>query len=72
MEIQLTNNQKELKERFRRFAEKDIAPFAAESDRNEWLSEEIMDKIRHSDYLGSMVSEGYGGKGWDPDRKSVV
>lgn len=66
MEIQLTNNQKELKEQFRRFAQEQIAPFAAESDRNEWLSEEIMDKIRRSGYLGSMISEEYGGKGWDP------
>ncbi|MFA1820372.1 acyl-CoA dehydrogenase family protein [Virgibacillus oceani] len=66
MEIQLTNNQKELKEQFRRFAEEEIAPFAAESDRNEWLSEEIMDKIHRSGYLGSMISEEYGGKDWDP------
>ena len=66
MEIQLTNNQKEFKEQFRRFAEEEIAPFAAESDRNERLSEEIMGKIRRSGYLGSMISEEYGGKGWDP------
>jgi len=35
METQLKNNKKELKEQFRRFAQEEIAHFAAESDRNE-------------------------------------
>lgn len=66
MEIKLTNKQEELKEQFRMFAEEEIAPFAAESDNNEWLSEEITDRVGNSGYLGSMIPEDYGGKGWSP------
>lgn len=72
MKMQLTTKQEEWKQQFRRFAEEQVKPYAAESDRNEWLSEEILDSIRSSGFLGSMIQENYGGKGWDPITQGLL
>lgn len=66
MKLQLTKNQEELRQQFRVFAEEKINPYAIESDRKELLSNEIMDSIRSSGFLGAMIPEDFGGKGWDP------
>jgi glutaryl-CoA dehydrogenase (non-decarboxylating) len=72
MKVQLTTNQIEWRQQFRRFAEEQVKPYATQSDRNERLSEEIMESIRSSGYLGSMVQEEYGGKGFGPITQGLL
>lgn len=66
MEMQLTETQKQLKQQFKQFVEKEVRPFANECDQNSLLSDSIVDQMRKSGLLGSIVPQQYGGKGWDP------
>lgn len=61
----MRDNQEKMKKEFSKFAEDEVAPYAPSSDASEWLSEDIMNNVKNSGYLGAMISEDYGGKGWD-------
>ena len=65
MKIELSEAQKENQLTFRRFAQERIAPFAAEHDRTQRVSGELLRKIAADGYLGSFLPRDQGGLGLD-------
>ena len=59
----LTEEQKRLRELAREFAQKEIAPVAAELDREQKFSQEIVVKYHEIGLLHNSVPEEYGGGG---------
>lgn len=59
----LTDEQKQLRDLARKFAQREIAPVAAELDREQRFSQEIVDKYFETGLLHSHVPEEYGGAG---------
>ncbi len=59
--FELSAAQKEARLRFRRFVQEHIAPFAAEWDRQERVSPEVIDQLRAHGYLGAPLSDRPGG-----------
>ena len=57
----LTDEQKQLRDLVRKFAQREIAPVAAELDREQRFSQEIVDKYFQTGLLHSHVPEKYGG-----------
>ena len=66
MYFQLTEEQKLIRETVRSFAEKEVAPSAAERDENECFDRELMfDKVAELGLAGIVFPEEYGGAGAD-------
>lgn len=65
MNFELTNEQKLLKKMAREFAEKEVAPIAAEIDREHRFPRETLDKMARYGMLGIPIPEEYGGAGAD-------
>lgn len=65
MNMQLTQEQMNLKEAFRNFVDKEIVPYAAQNDREEKIAPELLKKVIEAGYLGSMIPAKYGGAGYD-------
>ena len=63
VDFMLTEEQQQLRELARRFAQHEIAPVAAELDREQRFSQEIVDKYDGTGLLHSHVPEEYGGGG---------
>jgi len=61
LKIELTPEQSKFREDARRFVDKEIVPFADESDANETLTDNVINKMKSSGYLGSMIPGEYGG-----------
>jgi alkylation response protein AidB-like acyl-CoA dehydrogenase len=54
---------KELRERVRAIAARDIAPHAAETDRTEQYPWACVEALRREGFMGMTIPEAYGGKG---------
>jgi alkylation response protein AidB-like acyl-CoA dehydrogenase len=65
MDFNLTEEQKQIREEIRRFAEAEIAPDAAERDEHEKFAEKQIKKLSELGYMGMTVSSQYGGQGAD-------
>lgn len=65
MEFDLTPEQKELRRLAREFAEREIAPYVAEYDREERFPVEIVRKAAALGLMGGIVPPEYGGAGLD-------
>jgi glutaryl-CoA dehydrogenase (non-decarboxylating) len=65
MNLQLTNQQKQDRTRFREFVNQEIAPQAYQFDREEKLPIELTVKIARQGYLGSFLGEEWGGRSLD-------
>lgn len=66
MNFQLTEEQKLIRDTVRSFAEKEVAPSAAERDENECFDRELMfDKVAELGLAGIVFPEEYGGAGAD-------
>lgn len=65
MNFDLTEEQKMVKETARKFAEKEIMPFARENDVKEHFPIEIFKKMAGLGFLGGPIPEKYGGAGLD-------
>jgi acyl-CoA dehydrogenase len=63
IDFMLTEEQQRLRELVRKFAQREIAPVAAELDRDQRFSQEIVDKYFEIGLLHSAVPEEYGGGG---------
>ena len=63
VDFTLTEEQQRLRELVRKFAQGEIAPVAAELDREQRFSQEIVDKYYETGLLHSAVPEEYGGGG---------
>jgi len=65
MKLELTAEQRAARAEFRDFVAREITPFAAQWDREEAISLEVIGKLRERGYLGSTVPREYGGGGRD-------
>lgn len=65
MEFELTEEQKLIQSMAREFAEKEVAPIAAEIDRNHRFPEELIPKMKELNLLGVPFPEEWGGAGAD-------
>ncbi len=65
MQFQLTEEQRLLQQTARDFAEKEIAPKAAELDRTARWPKEIVNRMAELGFLGVAIPEQYGGAGLD-------
>jgi butyryl-CoA dehydrogenase len=65
MNLDLTDEQRLIRETARDFADREIVPRARENDRNERFDLELVGKLGEMGYLGAPVAEQYGGRGLD-------
>lgn len=72
VEFKLTEEQLRLRELARDFAQREIAPVAAELDREQKFSQEIVDKYYKIGLLHSAVPEEYGGGGLNSLEGAIV
>ena len=72
MNLELTENQKMIRDMTREFAEKDVAPSASELDRSETFPSEIIKKAGDLGLLGIMIPKEYGGAGVDAVTYALV
>jgi len=65
MDFTLTDEQIQVRDEIRRFAETEIAPEAAERDAKEVFAEKQIAKLSELGYMGMTASQQYGGQGAD-------
>ena len=65
IEFDLTGEQHLIRETAREFADREIVPRARDNDRSERFDTELVEKLGEIGFLGSIVSEEYGGRGMD-------
>ncbi len=65
MNFQLSKEQREIKDRAAEFADREIAPYAAEWDREARYPAEVFEKLAEAGFMGLCVPEEYGGAGAD-------
>lgn len=61
MDFRLTREQIELQKQFRCFTDEKIAPYAQQHDEEEKLTDEVLEYMKQSGYLGTMIPQQYGG-----------
>jgi alkylation response protein AidB-like acyl-CoA dehydrogenase len=61
----LGTEQQEIRDRAARFADEEVAPKATESDRNDLVPFETLEKLADAGFTGLCVPEEYGGAGMD-------
>ncbi len=72
MDFKLTDEQKQIRDEIRRFAETEIAPDAAARDEQEKFAEQPIKKLGELGYMGMTVSAEYGGQGADTITYTLV
>jgi acyl-CoA dehydrogenase len=72
IDFTLTEEQKQLQQLVRKFAQREIAPVAAELDREQRFSQEIVDKYFETGLLHSHVPEEFGGIGLNSFEGCIV
>ncbi|HEX8857333.1 MAG TPA: acyl-CoA dehydrogenase family protein [Thermoleophilaceae bacterium] len=65
IDLELTDEQRLIRETARDFTDREIIPVARDNDRNERFDEELVKKIADMGFLGAIVPEEYGGRGLD-------
>ena len=65
MNFDLGTEQQEIRDRAARFADEEVAPKATESDRNDLVPFETLEKLADAGFTGLCVPEEYGGAGMD-------
>ena len=65
MNLDLTDEQRLIRETAREFSDREIAPRARDNDRHERFDLELVAKIAEMGYLGAPVAEEYGGRSLD-------
>src|SRR5436305_6690278 len=65
MDLELTDEQRLIRETARDFTDNEIVERARENDRNEHFDLELVEKIAAQGYLGAIVPREYGGAGLD-------
>ena len=65
MNFELSKEQREVKERAAEFADREVAPYAAEWDREARFPAEVFGKLSEAGFMGLCVPEEYGGAGAD-------
>lgn len=72
MAFQLTKTQKMVQALAKEFAEKELAPIAAEMDKNERMEPAVLEKLAKSGFMGIGVPTEYGGAGFGMMEKSLM
>ncbi|MBI3809404.1 MAG: acyl-CoA dehydrogenase family protein, partial [Nitrospirae bacterium] len=72
MNFDLTEEQRLIRETVRRFADEEIAPVAAEHDREERFPRTVLDKMARLGLLGGPIPKEYGGAGLDYISHAIV
>ena len=72
MRLELTDQQKMIQKMVREFAEKEIAPVAAELDQKEEYPTKILEKMSKLGFLGTIIPTEYGGAGLDNISYTIV
>ena len=72
MDLQLSEEQRILKDAMREFADGEIAPGAAERDEQSRFPSELIPKLAEQGLLGIMVPEEYGGSGYDAISSAII
>ena len=65
MDLELTDEQRLVRETARDFTDNEIVPRGRENDRNHHFDVELVGKIADQGYLGAIVPREYGGAGLD-------
>ncbi len=65
MNFELTEHQREIKDKASKFADREVAPNAAELDREDRVPFETLEKLAEAGFMGLCVPEEYGGAGTD-------
>jgi alkylation response protein AidB-like acyl-CoA dehydrogenase len=65
MNFELSKEQQEIKERAAEFVDREVAPYAAELDREDRFPAETFEKLAEMGFMGLCVPEEYGGTGAD-------
>jgi len=65
VDFELSKDQREIKERAAEFADREVAPYAAELDREGRVPFEMLSKLADAGLMGLCVPEEYGGAGTD-------
>ena len=65
MNFELSKEQREIKKRAAEFAEREVAPYSAELDREDRFPTETFEKLADMGFMGLCVPEEYGGAGTD-------
>src|SRR5919202_6981538 len=65
MNFELSKEQREVKERAAEFADREVAPYAEDWDREARFPAEIFEKLAEAGFMGLCVPEEYGGGGRD-------
>ncbi len=65
MDLDLTDEQKLVRETARTFTDREIVPRARDNDRNHHFDTDLVAKMAHQGYLGAIVPREYGGAGLD-------
>jgi alkylation response protein AidB-like acyl-CoA dehydrogenase len=72
MDFALSDEQKQIREEVRRFAENEVAPVAKEYDVAEKYPHEVMDKAAEMGMLGSIIPMEYGGAGYNNLESAII
>ena len=72
MKLELSDIQKMIKKNVREFAEKEIAPVAAELDQKEEYPTKILEKMAKLGFLGVIIPQEYGGAGLDTISYAII
>ncbi|QLG62180.1 acyl-CoA dehydrogenase family protein [Halorarum salinum] len=72
MEFALTDEQRQLREEVRRFAENEIAPVATEHDVEESYPYEVMEEAAEMGLAGPHIPVEYGGVGYDSFETAII
>ena len=65
MNFELTDDQKQVRDMVREFAQKEVAPYIQEWDAKGQFHREVLDKMGELGILGLPIPEQYGGSGFD-------
>ena len=72
MAFQLTKTQKMVQALAKEFADKELAPIAAEMDKNERMEPAVLEKLGKMGFMGIGVPKEYGGAGFGMMEKSLM
>jgi len=72
MDFDLNEEQSMIQETIRKFADEEIAPVAAENDKNAVFPRDIFKKLAGLGFMGTPIPEEYGGAGFDYISHAIV
>lgn len=72
MKLEFTADQMKRQREFQAFVDTVVIPYAADHDQNERIHPEVLEKLKESGYLGSMLPKAYGGMDLDHVTQGIL